>query len=374
MKTLKIVLLIGFYIVTQICLGQKQPKFVIICTTSGDSAQKYAGAYERVMASYINDAFPCARTKTHGDIVTHVRSERLNQLLGGETDWSSFCDDLACDYLLNLELTEFMSNQYIVNASCISYPKVEVIARESMYGSKNFASLKDLLNKVSKSLAKKLGEFEICPYLGPVTIDVKSNRDEENTSTSPAPCVGGTLITTTIIKSNDVLNWKLSKVARRVTTGDVNYDLTENFKTIRSYSCYECKDGLETAMSFTDTHNSEAKVEGLSNESVSEGKKIDDARIQIVFKDNGTYMLLVEATSKKGILKETTETKAQGACEGEDKPPVTKNKSIDIPIKAVFGPYKGSPSDKILSQNETKDVSQGKEKTTVSIDFNLVRN
>jgi hypothetical protein len=127
-------------------------------------------------------------------------------------------------------------------------------------------------------------------------------------------------------------------------------------------------------MTFTDTRNSEAKAEGLSNESISEGKKIDDARVQIVFKDDGTYLVLVKATSKKGNLKETTETKTQGACEGESKPPVTKNKSIDIPITAVFGPYQGSAEDKVLSQKETKDVSQGKETTTVSIDFNLVKN
>ncbi len=54
-------------------------------------------------------------------------------------------------------------------------------------------------------------------------------------------------------------------------------------------------------------------------------------------------------------------------------PRIRRTKSIDVPITAVFGPYKGTPEDKVLSQNEEKDVSQGKEKSTIKIDFTLTR-
>jgi hypothetical protein len=116
-------------------------------------------------------------------------------------------------------------------------------------------------------------------------------------------------------------------------------------------------------------------VQGLSRESVSDGAQVSDARIRITFLDDGTYLLTVKATSEKGPMKITTEKKVDGPCtsSNENEPPDTKTKSIDVPITAVFGPYKGTPEDKVLSQNEEKDVSQGKEKTTVKIDFTLAR-
>ena len=86
-------------------------------------------------------------------------------------------------------------------------------------------------------------------------------------------------------------------------------------------------------------------------------------------------MLTVKARSEKGPMKITTEKKVNGPClnENENEPPDTKTKSIDVPFTAVFGPYKGTPTDKVLSQSEEKDLSQGKEKVTLKIDFTLTR-
>ena len=336
-------------------------------------AKNVLGLCEQFIIIAISKKFPCASIKDEWEVKQNLEWERIRQVFNpeGESRLENIASALNCDYLIHFTVN-VVGNKFYIDEFFADFKKAKVLARASSKGT--ISEVTDKINQISKDLIKQMEEYEICPYLGPLNIEVKSNRDEENTSTSPAPCDGGTLTTTLTIKSNSTLSWKFNKVARRVTTGEVNYDLTEDYKTVRSYSCYECKDGLETAMTFTDTRNSETNVEGLSNESVSEGKKIDDARIQIVFKDDGTYLVLVKATSKKGDLKETTETKTQGACEVESKPPVTKNKSIDIPITAVFGRYQGSAEDKVLSQKETKDVSQGKETTTVSIDFNLVKN
>jgi hypothetical protein len=141
---------------------------------------------------------------------------------------------------------------------------------------------------------------------------------------------------------------------------------------VSNYSCYKCDNGQGEAK-ITETTESEAKTQGLSDESVSEGKQVKDARIKLVFLDDGTYTILVEATSKQGNMKVTTEKEVEGICESESEPRDTKNKKIDVPIKAVFGPYKGSLKDKTLSQNETKDISNGKEKTTLKIDFTLTQ-
>jgi hypothetical protein len=367
-----ILLFIGF---EGVKVNAANPKFFIVSQSKSDlvDAKSILPAFETELYKELMKTFPCIDYMDQGSLGEMLRWERMRQLLGSGSDeeLQNIAGGIGSDYLIKFTVT-MIGNKMYMNAFCMDSKKAITIARTDATGTIGQALAN--AKKVSKDLVKQMEEYEICPYLGPLNIEVKSNRDEATTSSGPAPCDGGTVTTTVTINSKETLNWKLNKVARRVTTGEVKYDLTEDYKTVRSYSCYECKDGLKTSMTFTDTRNSEAKAEGLSNESISEGKKIDDARVQIVFKDDGTYLVLVKATSKKGNLKETTETKTQGACEGESKPPVTKNKSIDIPITAVFGPYQGSAEDKVLSQKETKDVSQGKETTTVSIDFNLVKN
>jgi hypothetical protein len=224
-----------------------------------------------------------------------------------------------------------------------------------------------------KKLVEVLKKQEICPYTGPLNITVDSKREEESTSLSLAPCGGGSVTTTATIISSSNINWELNKIEKRRTSGTVTYDLTEDYKTVTDYSCFKCRGGIEGALKITDTRNSKVKVSGLSNKSMLKGRKIDDARVQIVFKDDGTYLILVKATSQKGTLVQTSERKAEGACQSENKPLDTQNKSIDVPLKGVFGPYKGTAMDKVLYQKETKDVSEGKEKSTVTIEFSLTR-
>ena len=224
-----------------------------------------------------------------------------------------------------------------------------------------------------KKLMDELKKHEICPYTGTVNIEVKSERDES--SSTSTPCGDGSIVINLEIKTNSTLRWELVKESLAGASGTVTYDLKENYNTVTSHSCYVCKDGTRGFAKITETSETEAKVQGLSRESVSNGAQVSDARIRIAFLDDGTYLLTVKATSEKGPMKITTEKKVDGPCTGnsENEPPDTKNKSIDIPFTAVFGPYKGTPEDKVLSQNEEKDVSQGTEKSTVKIDFSLSR-
>jgi hypothetical protein len=225
-----------------------------------------------------------------------------------------------------------------------------------------------------KRLMDNLKKHEICPYTGPVNVEVTSEREES--SSSSTPCDAGMIVTDVEINSNSTLRWELVKEDLARTSGTVTYDMKENYKTVISNSCYICDDGTKGFAKTTETTESEARVQGLSNESISDGAQVSDARIRITFLDDGTYLLTVKATSEKGPMKITTEKKFDGPCtsSNENEPPDTKNKSIDVPITAVFGPYKGTAEDKVLSQNEEKDVSQGKEKSTVKIDFTLTRN
>ncbi len=227
--------------------------------------------------------------------------------------------------------------------------------------------------KPVKRFMELLKKHEICPYTGTVNIEVKSDKDKS--SSTSTQCDAGLIVTDVEIKSNSTLRWELVKESLAGASGTVTYDLKENYKTVISNSCYVCDDGTKGFAKIVQTSDTEAQVQGLSNESVSDGAQVSDARIRITFLDDGTYLLTVKATSEKGPMKITTEKKFDGPCtsSNENEPPDTKTKSIDVPITAVFGPYKGTPEDKVLSQNEEKDVSQGKEKTTIKIDFSLSR-
>jgi len=253
----------------------------------------------------------------------------------------------------------------------IEYSKT--YSRDEVFGVVDGKIHSNEVNKPVLDFIKELDKYEICPFTGPVNIEVKSNREE--TTTSSTQCDAGLITTDVEITSNSDLKWELQKEDLEKASGTVTYDMKENYKTTITNSCYVCKDGTKGFAKIIETTDSEAKVQGLSNESVSEGAQVSDARIKLVFLDDGTYFLQVKATSEKGPMKVTTEKKVDGPCtsENENEPPDTKNKSIDVPITAVFGPYKGTPQDKVLSQKETKDVSQGKEQSTVTIDFSLSR-
>ena len=204
-------------------------------------------------------------------------------------------------------------------------------------------------------------------------VDVKTELEDSQTDNVNCPCGGDVATINTTRKTNATMKWELNKVGKNSCSGTAKYDLNEKMTIESIYPCIKCKNGDQGFTKITETNESEAKVEGLSNESVSEGQQVADARIMLYFLEDGTYNVLVKATSKEGVLKVTTEKKYEGACESESEPKDTKNKSIDIPFVHVLGPYKGTAQDKVLSQKETKDISMGNEKVTLTVDFTLTQ-
>lgn len=159
---------------------------------------------------------------------------------------------------------------------------------------------------------------------------------------------------TTTRKQNSTIKWDLNKYNRRGASGTANYDLKEKMTVEYEYSCYKCKNGDQGPAKVAETNESEARVEGLSKESTSEGQQVNDARIEMVFFENGTYAVLLEATTRKGSLKVTTEKKVEGMCESESQPRDTKDKEIDIPLKVVLGPSAGTSKDISLHRKKPK--------------------
>ncbi|QQS52161.1 MAG: hypothetical protein IPM71_05355 [Bacteroidota bacterium] len=355
-------------------VSASETKFFITLKYKGDSlaATAYGSPFITEVSNAIEKTFPCALVNDINSVTTLLGWERTRALLSDRSDEAikNIGQAMGCRYLISIQITVWNSN-VTFNLTCMDSQKAETLANILETGTHGADGL-NKMTKISDKLIDELLELEICPYKGTVNIEVKGEKDETTTSTSSAPC-GGNLTTTITSKMNSTLTWKFTKTGRNAANGTATYDMNTKLTSVMDFSCYPCKNGKKGAAKITETDESEAKVEGLSNESTFEGNKVDDVRIKIVFTKDGTYMILVEATSKKGVLKTTTEKKVEGTCEDESEPRDTKTKSVDVPLKAVFGPFQGSPEDKVLSEKETKDVSQGTETTTVTIDFNLTR-
>lgn len=353
-----------------------RPKVFMISRSESDlvDAKTVCNAFETEFFNELKQTFPCVDIMDDGSLREMIRVERMKQLLGSGSDeeLQNIAGAIGSDYLVAFTVNMVGSQMYM-EASFLDIRKAKALARSLVMGTIAQASAN--AKKISKDLTKQLEEYELCPFTGPLNIEVKSQLDDTQTDYANAPCGSGDNVTiTTIRKSNSTLKWELNKYSSQGATGTANYDLNEKMTIISDYSCYKCKNGDQGPVKITETNDQEATVEGLSSESVSQGSQVDDGRIKLVFLSDGTYTVEVKATSKQGNLKVTKEKKFEGMCESESQPKDTKNKKIDVPIKAVFGPYKGTIKDKTLHQNESKDVSEGKEKTTVTIDFTLTRN
>ena len=116
--TLIVLFIVGILGVTTVS-AQNKPRFFLYCTASGDSSARHAEEFEEIMSSYLTKSFPCVRVRTQKFIRARLTEEKIKQLKGLSDDAPSFCDDLACDYFVNLELSDFLSDQIVASASCL---------------------------------------------------------------------------------------------------------------------------------------------------------------------------------------------------------------------------------------------------------------
>lgn len=379
MKTYSFVLMLFLTVLIQESFAEKQPKFFIVCRAIGDTATKYTGAYERTMASYLVEAFPCARAKTQGDINTRLAREVLNQrLAGGNAEMSSYCSDLACDYLLSLEISDFLSDQVVVSASCIRLDEIESIARDAKHGSRDYNSIKTLVNQVSMSIVDKLSKYEICAFIGPVTLSVRTEKDTTMIEEYGVYCneTDQRYRKETKDYSLTTSDWKLERKGIPWTSGTMTFNSEELQRIVEDNGCYKCQSSQrEGGRTVTLKKSFKVNGSGISNLSVREGKPQQDTRVVIEFLANGTYIIKPKGTSDPATALEKMEEQAVGTCDNISPVKNETQREITIPLKYPFGPYPGKSTDKFLQQNETKVFRDpvNKEKTTVTIDFSLTQ-
>lgn len=353
----------------------QKPYIMIIVSETVDMKDPNAFSAVDIMESFIlkegRKRIPCATINTMGAIQAYLAFSKTQALAGTDVNtFENIKGALGVNYVIILSANS-LNNMILCKATCYYFKKTEFIAEGFLRAPVN--DTWECCSQVVKELMDQLEEYEICAYEGKVNIKVESEKEE--TTSSSNPCDNGMIVTQTKVKTKMNLNWELNKNGRRQGDGNVTYDMNENTETTINNPCYICPDGQKTIAQINEKKDVEAKASGLTNESVSEGQKVADCRIKIVFLDDGTYTILVEATSQKGNMKTTIDKKVNAPCPAgkDEKPEEPRNNEIEVPLKVVLGPYKGTAEDKVLSQDENKDLSQGKEKTTVKINFSLTR-
>lgn len=370
--------LITLFLLFKIGISEAANSRFFICTSANNKqAETYIYYFESQTTKALKKEFPCASISSQSAVKALIELERQKQLFGTGDDnaLENIASAMGCDYLLNLKV-DVLETKVFVSAFCLDMRKSKSISRVTLSASLGDDGI-DAVENASKQVIEGLKKIEICPFKGSINVLVRTELTDKKTESHPVYCNGGDglyKITTENNKNSDV-NWKLNKTNRFIVSGSVSYKLHEESNMEEQNDCYSCASGRQGPRMYSEKIVKTAKVEGLSNESVSEGQQIEDARAEITFNEDGTYILKVKAASKKGDLKERTEKKAEGTCDIKNDPPENINKEADVPLVVVFGPFTGTSLDKMLSHNDTySTVDQvTKEKTTIIYDFNLKR-
>jgi hypothetical protein len=325
--------------------------------------------------------FPCARVSYLGDINLCLAEM---QLLGtpafGNQDVGPKIKKMLnrlnnADYWVTYCIYPISETMAIAELKC-SDSKGKKIVQFSINMSIASMSEKDFIEPVKK-FVKELSKYEICPYTGPINVEVKTERTDKETESYPVYCNGmdGMYKLDKSINKTSLANWKLNKTDKVETSGTVTYALRDETQIDEQNDCYTCTSGRLGPRWYKETVLKTAKIEGLSNESVAGDQQIEDARAEITFLENGTYTLKVRAASSKGNMKLKTTKHAEGTCSNENPPPVDITQKADIPLNEFFGPFTGTSLDKVLSQKETitREDPVTKEKTTITFEFSLKR-
>jgi len=386
MKTRYLVLFLLIATIADNSFAQKT-QFYIKSTVGGLYPKEIEGLptyFATLFDNYLKEKYSCTTVLTTSDVGNLLGWERQRQLLGSgsEETLKSISDALGVDYLVSLEVSVAIGEKFIVNGTLIPMRTKPVIplvraSAYSNYSKKSFDQIDANLKEVAKKLVDGLKEIEICPFKGEITVKIVSTKKDNQKEEYPVYCNGsdGTYRKTTTTDNYSENSWMIQKNKLNASTGNVKFNLHEEFTIEEENPCYVCSPTKQGPRTYNDKTTTYVDIHGLSKESESKGIKVDDARSYLTFLDDGTYTLRVTASSTQGEKKTKREVHAEGICENINESPKTITNKVDEGLNETFGPFTGSSQDKVLSHKETikKVDAVTKEETTITYEFNLTR-
>lgn len=334
-------------------------------------------AVDMFLVSRLKKDYPCVEYLDTDGLTDLLSVERQRQLFGtgDENALQNMASALGCKYLISINV-KVMEDQAIISLLFMDNTKAKTLSRAvetAPYGDLAI----DAAEKAANILFDGLKTYEICPFKGEITIKIVSSYKDDQTEQYPVYCNGsdGIFIKTISLDKYSENEWTLYKNSFNASSGNVKFYLSEELTIDESNPCYDCAPNKQGLRSYNEKITTYASLQKLSNESESEGVKVDDARAYLTFLDDGTYTLKIKASSTDGEKKTIKEVTAQGVCDNSNEPPKKTTNKIDEGILEIFGPFTGTAQDKSLSHSDTikRTNPASEEEETITYEFNLTR-
>jgi len=364
-------------------LRAEKTKFFLTWTVKADDKSNsdkldlFCDAFEGEFNHTMDEYFPCATYTSFANIVAVLDNERAKQLLGAgdEGTLQELAGSMGAQYLVSLKMTQLGQTVWM-NAVCMQMasPKMLVnVMSSAPINEEAFDAVKELAGKFFDALLK----YEICPYKGRIKVDVTTEMNVDENKEYPVYCNEQDRAYKLHYKENKHSEhfWTFEKEYKVWARSFIDYTISEESEKEIEDGCYSCPQG-KTRRLYRETISKSGKIDEVSQESELYGKKVDDARVEITFNDDGTYVIKITATSKESDITVTRYKYAESWCDTDNKPPETIKNKVDIPLIYIFGPYPGTARDDFLKQHpdpvvETNHISG--EKITYEISFELLR-
>lgn len=333
-----------------------------------------------MVIKWILKEFPCAEITIDESLRATLSWQRQRALLGGDVDedLKALADALGLnDYLISLQVNP-LGGRSALSAKCVNLKSSKTVAMDLVASGEGLEAAVDACEEFAKRFVRKLAYLEICPYKGPVHVTVQSRRNKEEKEEYPVYCNQSDQMykKSTKIAKDATTDWDLQKAGRESAAGTVHFRNRERTEIVEENGCYQCPSGRQGSRTSTRITTAAETIDGLSEDSLRDGKKQKDARITLRFNEDDTFTVYIKVASRDGTREERIEEKAEGTCDIKTGPPKTVEGKVDVALEDRLGPFVGSPLDKVLrgKATETKVDPGSEEETTTSIDFELKRN
>ena len=383
MKTATLVL-VGF-LAGGLAWASDQKSFFLVITKANDGSATrgttsgIAQWLDFQVTKALKKQFPCVDYTTPDAIGAILEVQRQRALLGSNVDdvMGSVGGSMGLhDYVISLTVTP-LGGRTVFHATCVSLKKAKTVSMDTDVSGAGADAALNSCEEFANRFVQKLAYLEPCPYKGPMHVTVQSKRNKEEKEEYPVYCNQSdqTYKKSTKLSKEANADWNLQKTGRRSASGTVQFQNQERTEIVEEDGCHPCPSGRQGGRTWTQTTTATDTVEGLSEESRREGNVQSDARITLAFSEDDTFTVTIDATSKDGTRHERFEEKAEGTCDTKHPPPKVVDRKINAPLKGRWGPFAGSPLDKVLQgkNTERKTDPVTKEETVTSIEFELHR-
>lgn len=212
-------------------------KFFITYSIDGDSlSKKSVEGIPGVFITWMSDAllkeFKCTEYNSVDAIRTLLGLERSKQLVGSSTDEKGLKDiagAMGADYLIYFNIKALPGNVMSYTIGCIDIleknPKYKgLIAHVTGTNMNNVSGWDKILKDNVDDIIDQLARFEICPYKGPVNIQVLSEKNEEKKEEYDVYCskMDRKYTKTTLEEKKSEAIWTLDKKRKTCLSGRLN--------------------------------------------------------------------------------------------------------------------------------------------------------